>query len=64
MRGAITGWIVIDVDEQSHPQVVPVQDLSVHYMYDCPCQPHFDADDDGNVVLVHTAYDGRDEVKH
>lgn len=64
MRGAINGWIVLDIEDLPHPQVVPVQDLGTHYMYDCPCQPIHDMDDAGNIMVVHNAYDGRDEVKH
>ena len=53
------GWLSL-VTRQDIMHVVPLQDLQQHYEVNCPCSPIHDGDD----VLVHNAYDGRDEVKH
>lgn len=65
MKGAFDGWVVLDIGDRSLPHAVPLQDLSPHYRFDCPCEPTIEEIYDGLVeVIMHSAFDGRGEVKH
>ena len=45
--------------------VVPHNDLSEHKSdgASCPCYPEFEAQDNGDIIIIHFAYDGRDIIE-
>ena len=64
MSEPIDGWTCVDMEGQKYLHVIPIQDTSVHYWRDCPCNPFREVDDDGEVAIVHQAFDGRDAIRH
>lgn len=42
----------------------PVKDVFPHKLdgFPCECIPEFTQDDNGNIVIIHNAYDGRDII--
>ena len=64
MKDVFNGWLNIYDLEKGCFHVVPLQDLSPHYRYDCPCTPSHEVGEDGTPWVLHNAFDGRDAIKH
>lgn len=45
--------------------VYPVKDLFEHKLDGTPCEcyPDFEQDENGNILIIHNAYDGRDIIE-
>ena len=45
--------------------VYPPNDVFQHKLDGMPCEclPEFETDDNGNVLIIHNAYDGRDLIE-
>ena len=45
--------------------VYPVKDVFPHKLdgFPCECIPEFETDEQGNILIIHNAYDGRDIIE-
>lgn len=55
---------MIATDEIDRWHVLPINDIKEHIeSEDCECEPTVEVQENGNVVIVHNAFDGREGVE-